>query len=502
MKPAPHNLISIDIGSTYTKGALFAFGGPAGARVLKRCEVPTTPHLTDGFNRVLAGLVPRGGGAVDKVDTVDRVDGNPRAATPAASTLSTPSTVSTVPVRFSSSAKGGLRIAAVGLVPELTVKIAKLAACSAGGKVVRAFAYGLTSESVAELEALAPDIVLVTGGTDGGNRERVLENVRLLAASRLACTIVYAGNSELACEVRKLLAGKKLRVTDNVMPEVDRMNLEPARAEIRHAFLETIVEGKGLAEVVRAVGAPPKPTPLAMFELAEALAARRPRWRDFMVVDMGGATTDVYSHTEAFMGGDGAVLRGVHEPLLKRSVEGDLGLRVSALPLYEAVKDSVHSPELEAFVRKVAAAPDYLPQAPEELEYDRVLARACVKEAVLRHAGILRSVWTPTGRVSVQHGKDLRRVRTMVGTGGSLARLRDPQLWSGMWAKPDGEELNLLPEQFEYKVDAEYLWPLLGNLAAEFPEEAAALAENCLQPLSGGVILTPPETPGGCQRRV
>ena len=58
MKPAPHNLISIDIGSTYTKGALFAFGGPAGARVLKRCEVPTTPHLTDGFNRVLAGLVP------------------------------------------------------------------------------------------------------------------------------------------------------------------------------------------------------------------------------------------------------------------------------------------------------------------------------------------------------------------------------------------------------------------------------------------------------------
>ncbi len=450
MPQAPHNLISVDIGSTYTKGALFAFGGPEGARVLRRCETPTTPHLADGFDTVLAGLREAAGATA-------------------------------VPVRFSSSAKGGLKIVAVGLVPELTVKIARLAACSAGGKVIRAFAYGLTPEGVAELEALAPDIVLVTGGTDGGNSERVLANLRLLADSRLGCTFVYAGNAELACEVRKLLAGRKLRVTANVMPEMDRMEIEPARAEIRQAFLETIVEGKGLAEVVRRVGAPPKPTPLAVFELVEALAARRPEWRDFMVVDMGGATTDVYSHTEAFVGGGDVVLRGVHEPLLKRSVEGDLGLRVSALPLYEAVKAWAGSPELEAFARKVAARPEHLPATPEEEELDRALARACVREAVARHAGVLRSVWTPTGRVSVQYGKDLRRVRTIVGTGGSLARLRDPQLWCGLRAEPDGEEARLLPERFEYMVDAEYLWPLLGNLAAEFPEDAVELAEKCLK---------------------
>ena len=435
MPTAPHNLISIDIGSTYTKGAIFAFGGPGGGRVLKRCEVPTTPHLADGFNAVLAGL--RGQGGTDTTDTTDKPDGHGRLGMSHSSVMSVVS-VSPTPVRFSSSAKGGLRIAAVGLVPELTVKIAKLAACSAGGKVVRAFAYGLTPEAVAELEALAPDIVLVTGGTDGGNRERVLENLRRLAASRLDCTIVYAGNAELAGEARTLLAGKKLRVTANVMPEMDRMNIEPARGEIRQAFLETIVEGKGLAEVVRAVGAPPKPTPLAMFELVEALAARRPQWRDFMVVDMGGATTDVYSHTEAFMGGDGVVLRGVREPLLKRSVEGDLGLRISATSLYEAVRESINSQsqiadsrfeleKLDSFVAKIAARPEHLPETPEEAELERVLARACVREAVTRHAGVLRSVWTPTGRVSVQHGKDLRRVRTIVGTGGSLARLRDPQ---------------------------------------------------------------------------
>jgi uncharacterized protein (TIGR01319 family) len=457
-------IISVDIGSTCTKGALLAL--EAGRfRVLRRCDVPTPADLAEGFARVVNGLLERSSDA-------GLLTGG-------------------VPVRFSSSAKGGLRIVAVGLVPELTVKVARLAACSAGGKVVRAFAYGLTPEAVGEIEALTPDIVLLTGGTDGGNRERVMENVERLAASQLNATIVYAGNRELAGDVRRLLAAKPLRVTANVMPDMETMDLEPARAEIRQAFLETIVQGKGLADIVRAVGAPPKPTPLAVFELIETIAARRPAWRDFLVVDVGGATTDVYSHTEPFVGEAGTVLRGLREPLLKRTVEGDLGVRVSVTALVEAAgggireqlaaTDGPDTTGFDAFIAKAAAHTELLPATPAEERYDDVLARVCVHEAVTRHAGILRSVWTPTGRIAVQHGKDLRRVRTIVGTGGCLSRRVLPRGALRFESAQDGEEVRLVPERFEYFADAAYLWPLLGNLAAEFPEAAVAAALESLE---------------------
>ena len=120
------------------------------------------------------------------------------------------------------------------------------------------------------------------------------------------------------------------------MPEVGTINIEPAREVIRRIFLERIVDGKGLVERRPGDRPRPWPTPLAVFELAGKIGATQPGWSDFGMIDMGGATTDFYSHTEAFTGGDSILLRGLHEPLLKRTVEGDLGLRVSAAALWES----------------------------------------------------------------------------------------------------------------------------------------------------------------------
>ena len=139
-------------------------------------------------------------------------------------------------------------------------------------------------------------------------------NARALALSSLDAAILYAGNSSMRDEVRDILREKGLTVTANAMPEVGALDIEPARQVIRQVFLDTIVEGRGLARVRERCAADIQPTPLAVFELLESLARSSDEWADTLLIDMGGATTDVYSHTASFPGEEGWVLRGIREP--------------------------------------------------------------------------------------------------------------------------------------------------------------------------------------------
>src|SRR5512137_323687 len=148
--------------------------------------------------------------------------------------------------------------------------------------------------------------------------------------------ILYAGNRKVRDQVVDILRGREVATAANVMPEVGTIDIEPAREVIRRAFLERLVDGKGLSGVVAAAGREPLPTPLAVFELVRTIGELVPGWEDFALIDMCGATTDFYSHTESFHGGDSVLLRGLREPKLKRTVEGDLGLRVSAEALYRS----------------------------------------------------------------------------------------------------------------------------------------------------------------------
>jgi len=212
---------------------------------------------------------------------------------------------------------------------------------------------------------------------------------------------------------------------------------------------------------------------------------------------MGGATTDFYSHAKSFRGGGSVILRGLLEPTLKRTVEGDLGLRVSAEALFRSeaaflegrLRESGRGIEgLKAYVAEVSRGTEYLPDDEEGRGYDHLLAAACVRAAALRHAGILQRVFTPQGGFLVQRGKDLRQVRRLIGSGGYLAAATDPAILLEACAprSDDPDTRHLVPGSPACYADAQYLIPLLGNLAADFPGAAARAAVAGLKPLTPG----------------
>jgi len=174
-----------------------------------------------------------------------------------------------------------------------------MAACSAGGKIVRAFSYRLTEEEIAELETLAPDIVLFTGGTDGGSEKTNLQQCPASGRFAPQCVILYAGNRKIRSEVLSLLADKEAVAADNIMPDVGVVAIEPARDVIRRIFLEKIVDGRASptssAKWARCPSRPPWPSTTWSGPFRGC-----PGWDDFAVIDMGGATTDFYSYTESF----------------------------------------------------------------------------------------------------------------------------------------------------------------------------------------------------------
>lgn len=452
---------SIDIGSTWTKGAAFRRVGSE-LELLRRAVLPTTVNnLADGFFRVLDELIDAPG-ARHPADLVRRGD---------------------IRLCYSSSAKGGLAVAALGIVPEMTLETAKIAAYSAGAKLTRVLSYRLTRSDIRSLEESPPDILLFAGGTDGGNSEYVLANAQALAQSALCCSIVYAGNRSVRDEVSELLAHKDFIAVDNVLPEVDEPNPDPAREAMRAIFLSKIVKGKGLDTIIERTGIEPLPTPYAVYEYAKHIRRYVPGWENFILLDMGGATTDVYSAHRESPGG-GTVLRGLPEPDVKRTVEGDLGMRVSAAAAAVSGKALIAAAlaqqgcglaDFATYIERVSQQPAYLPQDEQGRDFDAILAGACVAHACARHAGRSHDVYTPDGWVRVQVGRDLTEVTRVIGSGGWLSKVAsfDPQPWlAQMQVDAKGKSV-LVPATIDYHRDEDYLIPLLANAAQMFPEAAA-----------------------------
>jgi uncharacterized protein (TIGR01319 family) len=385
----------------------------------------------------------------------------------------------------SSSAAGGLRMVTIGLVRELTAEAARQAALGAGAKLVGTFAYRLTSSDLANIEKLKPDIVLLAGGTDGGNMEVVLHNAAALGASSFACPIVYAGNRAAEDEARRLLSGKNLVCTGNVMPEFNVLDIEPARAAIRSVFIERIVHAKGIDRAAAEFDAVVMPTPAAVLEGARLVAdgvAGIKGLGSVLVVDPGGATTDVHS----VAGGEpapGVVPQGLPEPRVKRTVEGDLGMRHNAATVVEAAgiaaiaaDAGVGEEEVKALVKNLTANAEHLPVTTNEKALDHALARAAVGIAVQRHCGTLKTVYTPTGPVTVQHGKDLRRVDAVIGTGGVLAASADARAILARALADAREPLALKPVAPRLLLDREYLLYACGLLQSVDAHAALELA--------------------------
>lgn len=393
----------------------------------------------------------------------------------------------------SSSAAGGLRMVTIGLVRELTAEAARHAALGAGAKLVGTFAYRLTAADIEKLSALAPDILLLAGGTDGGNSEVVLHNAAALGNSGLACPIVYAGNRTAADEARALLAGKIVIVTENVMPEFNLLNIEPARAAIRQVFIDRIVHAKGIDRARAMFDSVLMPTPAAVLEGAKLLADGvngRDGLGPLLVVDPGGATTDVHSVANGEPSVPGVIPQGLPEPRVKRTVEGDLGMRHNAASIVEAagVKHiaadaRIDEARITALLARIAHDVECLPQTVEEIALDQALARAAVKLAARRHCGAVETVYTVTGPVTVQHGKDLSNVNAVIGTGGAVVGSRDPRAVLTMALADPAEPLSLRPKKPRLLLDRHYLLYACGLLGAVEPQVALELALSHLEPL-------------------
>jgi len=391
-----------------------------------------------------------------------------------------------------SSAAGGLRLVACGLVPELTSEAAKRAALGAGAKVIKTFSYELGGHEVEEIEELAPDILLLAGGTDGGDKKVVLANAGRLAGARITSPILVAGNKSVARDVAQTLehGGKYVEVTDNVLPELNRLNVEPARNRIRELFMRRITHAKGLDRAERYVGSILMPTPMAVLNAAKLLAEGTenvPGLGDLLVVDVGGATTDVHSVADGAPRRADVFQKGLPEPYVKRTVEGDLGLRYNARTIVEVASPAAVGTllpggevNLEEWGHRVAAATSTLPDSDAELRMDMVLARIATEVAVKRHAGVLETVATPQGKVSVQYGKDLTAVPTVIGTGGIFAHGGDSRfiLEAALFSCDD--PLSLRPRKPRLALDKPYIMYAAGLLASIAPDPASRLLQRCL----------------------
>jgi len=390
----------------------------------------------------------------------------------------------------SSSAAGGLAMVTVGLVKELTAEAARLAALGAGAKLIGAHAYKLTDRDAAAIAQQSPDILLLAGGTDGGNEETIRWNAEKLAVAKLACPVIVAGNRVAADDVAETFraAGVDVRIAGNVMPEFNVLDVEPARAAIRDVFIERIVHAKGIDKAQSRFDAVLMPTPAAVMDGARLLAEGSdtyPGWGPLIVVDVGGATTDIHSIADGAATEGGVIQYGLPEPYAKRTVEGDLGMRHNARTIVETVgmaafaaASGFDEDAVEKFLCAIAADVERLPANDDEIRFDGALARAAVDRAMIRHAGRIEIKQSVTGPVTVQYGKDLTKIETVIGTGGVLVHGAAPEDILSAVLYDTAEPHSLRPKRPRLLIDSEYALYAVGLLAGIAPDAALRFAHN------------------------
>ncbi len=391
-----------------------------------------------------------------------------------------------------SSAAGGLRMVTSGLVPELTGEAAKLASLGAGAKVVGVYAFQLTEDDIDDILEAKPDILLLVGGTDGGNTECIIHNAKMMAKIDADIPIIIAGNRTAARECERILEGHEVYVCPNVMPKFGTLNIEPTQKKIRDIFLNRIVEAKGLSRASELLSDIMMPTPSAVLAAMELLAKGcedEMGIGDLVAVDVGGATTDIYSIADGMPEHMNTVYKGLPEPYAKRTVEGDIGMRYSIQGIVDAaginkicLLSGLSEDRVTELVEMLKANTDMVPGGDKELEaLDFALASSAIEEAVSRHAGTIYETYTMMGQTFVQEGKNLTKVKQIVVTGGSLIHTKRTEeiashaLYSP--ARPD----SLKPKEASVWVDRKYIMAAMGLLSSYYPAVALRIMKKELE---------------------
>jgi uncharacterized protein (TIGR01319 family) len=492
------SILATDCGSTTTKAILIE-KGPDGFRLRVRGEAPTTVEAP--FEDVTRGVL----NAVREVEELcgrKLLDGD-HILSPQRGDEGVDLYVST------SSAGGGLQMMVSGLVMQMTGESAQRAALGAGAIVMDVIALNdgrRSHEKVRRLRQLRPDMILLSGGTDGGDVKRVAEMAELLAAAdpraRLGAgyelPVIYAGNRAAADFVRSTLGGRTaLTVVDNLRPTLERENLQPARDAIHELFMEHVMaHAPGYRKLMAWSPVPIMPTPGAVGLIIEKVARR-----DKMAVvgvDIGGATTDVFSVFHAEGG----------EPVFNRTVSANLGMSYSVSNVMaEAgienilrwVPFPVDEGELRNRIKNKMIRPTTIPQTLEDLVIEQAICREALRLSFEQHKALAvglkgrqqaRDISDAIGQsASGSTLVDLVALGLLVGSGGVLSHA--PRRAQAMLMMVDA----FLPEGVtELAVDSIFMTPQLGVLSTVHEEAASQVFERdclivlgaCVAPVGGG----------------
>ena len=402
-------IVATDCGSTTTKAILIEKVGDT-YRQTYRGEAPTTVEAP--FEDVTRGVL----NAIAEIEELSGrkiLDGD-QIITPCRDEKTG------VDIYIStSSAGGGLQMMVTGVVQNMTGESAQRAALGAGAIVIDTLAANdgrLPHEKIERIRSMRPDMILMAGGTDGGAVTHVVEMAEYVAAAeprpRFGVTyklpLIYAGNKDAQPQVKKILGEKSaLVVTENIRPVLERENLAPARNKIHDLFLEHVMQqAPGYKKLIEMAGAPIMPTPAAVGLIMEAIAKRD--HLNLIGVDIGGATTDVFS---------------VFDGVFNRTVSANLGMSYSVSNvLAEAglanimrwVPFTIDEQTLRNRIKNKMIRPTTIPQTLDELQIEQAIAREALRLALIHHKSLA------TGLKGVQQERTISDVFEQQTSGKSL----------------------------------------------------------------------------------
>jgi uncharacterized protein (TIGR01319 family) len=380
-----------------------------------------------------------------------------------------------------SSAAGGLRMSVSGLVYDMTVRAAKEAALNAGANIDIITSGDLEWDFLEQLKNKNPNIILVSGGTNHGDRKTAYENIKKIEALNMGVPIVYAGNSDNHYRIKKLFVKSSqkepLYITENVYPRVDYMNIHPLRRLIYKLFEANITKAKGMQHVKDMVNESIMPTPGSVMEatmlLHESLG-------NLMVIDVGGATTDVHSIT---LPREDYTHHLEGEPKEKRTVEGDLGVFVNARNVWQWVDEKAFMKSNVISQKKLNELKKghvYMPVSYLQKAFVKELTRICVFKALDRHVGDLKKVYTSSGRKVIPEGRDISKIKHIILTGGALVNLQDTEsiVMDYISKRPN----KMMPtDTVQIHRDHDYIMASTGVLSLKYPTISKILMLHSLR---------------------
>ncbi len=461
MKP----YLLVDFGSTYTKLTCVDLDKEY---IIGTSKAPTTveTNVLDGYDRALEWLMK-----------------------------DHPEITEITGISACSSAAGGLKMAAIGLVEELTVEAAKRTCLGAGAIVMEVFSHHMTKREAKKLKESDIDIILLAGGTDGGNKECIIHNANKLKNIDIEVPVIIAGNKDAQDEIDELLEDTDIEyyIVENVMPKLKELNVKEAKHVIRKIFIDKIIEAKGIKKAEEKIGEIIMPTPEAVLLAAELLSngfEDEEGYGELMIVDIGGATTDVHTMGEGYPKRTEVVLKGLQEPFAKRTVEGDLGMRYSANALLSLVsnyefkkyfeEDDDCEHDISTSLNRRASNVDFIPKTKAEEEFDKAIAKICCDVSMSRHVGHVEVIHTPLGEMYYQTGKDLTDLKYVIGTGGVLINHGDAKKILKQVNKKSDKKLELRPANPSILIDKSYILAAMGLLSQKYPRVALKLMKQYL----------------------